>query len=281
SPGSWWDGAYNLIGLAGPIFETGGNSNTIRRTSILAGQSIFTPKNLSMKPPDPHDRPYAAWAYGGISLMQETDKHMLENVELDLGVVGPGSLAKQAQNDFHQFIGAQNAEGWSDQLQHEFGGMLSYERYWKLSLLGDNSFGVDLIPEVGATVGNVMTYGDVGAMLRIGEGLAADYGPGRVRSLLCGTYYFDINGLDGGHGWYFFVGTQGRAVGRNIFLDGNTFRESRHVPKKNFVGDAEAGFSFLWNASLRTDFTVVTRSKEFVGQTSQDTIGTAALSFNW
>jgi len=267
-PGEWWDGIYNIVGLAGPIFEHGGGLNTIRRTSILAGQSIFTPKNLSLKPPDPKDRPYAGWAYGGISLMQETNKHMLENVELDFGVVGPGSLAKQAQ-------------GWSNQLQHEFGGMLSYERYWKLSLLGDNSFGVDLIPEVGATVGNVMTYGDVGGMLRIGKGLAADYGPVRVRPSLSGTDYFDEGGLDNGHGWYFFVGTQGRAVGRNIFLDGNTFRESRHVPKKNFVGDAEAGFSILWNASWRTDFMVAERSKEFVGQKTPDTIGTASLSFNW
>ncbi len=279
APGSWWDGTYNFIGLAGPIFEQGGD--TIRRTSVLAGQSIFTPKNLSMKPPDPKDRPYAGWAYGGISLMQETNKHMLENFEIDLGIVGPGALAEQAQNDFHQFIGAQEAKGWSDQLQHEFGGMLSYERYWKLSLLGDNSFGVDLIPEVGATVGNVMTYGDVGGMLRIGKGLAADYGPVRVRPSLSGTDYFDANGLDNGPGWYFFVGTQGRAVGRNIFLDGNTFRESRSVPKKILVGDAEAGFSILWNASWRTDFMAVTRSEEFVGQKTPDTIGTASLSFNW
>src|SRR5581483_1085464 len=102
APGGWWDGVYNVIGLAGPIFETGGGLDTIRRTSILAGQSIFTPKNLSLKPPDPKDRPYAGWAYGGISLMQETNKHMLENFEIDLGIVGPGALAEQAQNDSHQ-----------------------------------------------------------------------------------------------------------------------------------------------------------------------------------
>ena len=159
--------------------------------------------------------------------------------------------------------------------------MLSYERYWKLSLLGDNSFGIDVIPQVGATVGNVMTYGDVGGMLRIGKGLAADYGPVRVRPSLSGTDYFDENGLDGGHGWYFFVGTQGRAVGHNIFLDGNTFRDSRHVPKKDFVGDAEVGFSVLWSKSWRTDFMVATRSEEFVGQHGPDTIGSAALTFNW
>jgi lipid A 3-O-deacylase len=276
APDSWWDNIYDFVGV-GPIFEKGGT----RRTSVFVGQSIFTPKNLTIKPPDPKDRPYAGWAYIGASLLQETHGRMLENVELDFGMVGPGTLAKQAQNDFHQFIGASQAQGWSDQVQHEFGGMLSYERYWKLPLFGDNSFGVDFIPEAGATVGNIMTYGDVGGTLRIGKGLAADYGPVRVRPSLSGTDYFDENGLDDGQGWYFFVGAQGRAVGRNIFLDGNTFRESRHVPKKNFVGDAQAGFSVMWTKSLRTDFTVATRSQEFVGQHGTDTVGTAALTFNW
>src|SRR6185312_6700213 len=147
APDSWWDNIYDFVGV-GPIFEKGGT----RRTSVFVGQSIFTPKNLTIKPPDPKDRPYAGWAYIGASLLQETHGRMLENVELDFGMVGPGTLAKQAQNDFHKFIGAKQAQGWSDQIQHEFGGMLSYERYWKLPILGDNSFGVDFIPDAGATV---------------------------------------------------------------------------------------------------------------------------------
>jgi hypothetical protein len=276
TPGTLADDAFNLLGI-GPLFQPGGT----RKISILGGQSIFTPKNLSLKPPDPHDRPYAGWLYGGISMMQENDKRMLENFEIDFGMVGPGALGELAQNTFHQFIGAQEAKGWSDQIQHEFGGMVSYERMWRLPILGDNGFGADIVPEIGATAGNVFTYGDVGALLRIGKGLQADYGPVRVRPALSGTDYFDESGLDNGRGWYFFLGTQGRAVGRNIFLDGNTFRTSRSVPKKDFVGDAEAGLSVLWSQSLRVDFSVTTRSEEFIGQHGPDDVCTAALTWSW
>ena len=280
SSGSLWDDAFNLLNF-GPFFQQGG----IRKTAILAGQSIFTPKNLSLKPPDPRDRPYAGWLYGGISMLQESrlaiaDGSMLENFEVDFGMVGPGALGQLAQNTFHQFIGAQQAKGWSDQIQHEFGGMVSYERMWRLPLFGDNGFGADIVPEAGVTAGNVFTYGDVGALLRIGRGLGADYGPVRVRPALSGTDYFDETKLDG-HGWYFFVGTQGRAVGRNIFLDGNTARTSRSVPKKNFVGDAEAGVSLLWSRSLRVDLSVTGRSQEFHGQHGDDDVCAAALTFSW
>ena len=159
--------------------------------------------------------------------------------------------------------------------------MLSYERLWRLPLLGDNSFGIDIVPQLGVTAGNVFTYGSAGGMLRVGRGLQADYGPVRVRPALSGTDYFDASGLDDGSGWYFFAGTQGRVVGRNIFLDGNTFRTSRSVPKKTLVGDIEAGLAVNWSKSLRVDFSVMQRSQEFQGQHGPDVLGTAALTFSW
>jgi len=242
-----WHNAFQALGSVAPVFEAGGT----RRTAIFLGQSIFTPKNLSIVPPDPHDRPYAGWLYVGVSLLQETVGRMLENAELDFGIVGPGALGKQVQNDFHQFIGIPEAKGWGTQLQHEFGAILSYERLWRLPLGGDNGFGVDIVPQLGASVGNILTYGATGALLRIGKGLGADYGPVRIRPALSGTDYFDADrlDLDEGKGYYFFVGTQGRVVGRNIFLDGNSYRTSRSVSKKNVVGDAQAGFSVLWPKS--------------------------------
>lgn len=288
TPGSLWEDGFDLLSF-GPFFQ--GGAGIDRKTALLAGQSIFTPKNLALKPPDPKDRPYAGWLYGGISMLQDNplafdNAHMLENFEIDFGMVGPGALGELAQNTFHQFIGAQQAKGWSDQIQQEFGGMLNYERMWRLPLLGadepGDGIGIDVVPEVGATAGNIFTYGDVGGMLRIGRGLGADYGPVRVRPALSGTDYFNEAGLDDHeHGWYFFVGTQGRVVGRNIFLDGNSFRTSRSVPKKDLVGDAEAGVALLWSRSLRLDISVTTRSEEFHGQHGPDDVCAAALTFSF
>jgi hypothetical protein len=69
--------------------------------------------------------------------------------------------------------------------------MLSYERLWRLPLTGNPNNGIDIVPQLGATAGNVMTDGQVGGLLRIGKGLQADYGPIRVRPALSGTDYFD------------------------------------------------------------------------------------------
>jgi len=91
SPDGLWDGAFKIVGGAAPVFEPGGT----RRAAIFLGQSMFTPKNLAIRPPDPYDRPYAGWFYAGTSLLQETGSRMLENAELDFGVVGPGDVQRQ------------------------------------------------------------------------------------------------------------------------------------------------------------------------------------------
>jgi hypothetical protein len=277
-----WNDPFDFVGAIAPIFAAAGTDvPRSRRYALLFGQSIFTPKNLALTDPSQHDRPYGGWLYGGASLLQENDKSMLENLEIDLGMVGPAALGKQVQNNFHQLIGVGEAKGWSDQIQNEPGIMISYERLWRLKVIGAGADGVDVVPQIGATVGNVFTYGDIGGMVRIGKNLDADYGPVRVRPALSGTDYFDADGLDSNLGYYFFFGVQGRAVGRNIFLDGNSFRASPSVTKKVLVADVQCGLSVFWSTKIRLDFSIARRTAEFVGQRSPDEVGTAAVAFSW
>jgi hypothetical protein len=276
---SAWNGPFNLLGDVPGVFAADGPYS--RRYALLLGQSIFTPKNLTLKIPSAHDRPYGGWLYGGASLLQESDRSMLENFELDAGLVGPGALGKQVQNDFHQFIDIHQAQGWSSQIQNEPGLMLSYERLWRMPLVGDGNSGVDFVPQAGVTAGNVFTYADIGGQVRIGRNLHAEYGPVRIRPALSGTDYFDASQLDGDLGYYFFVGMQGRAMGHNIFLQGNTDRQSPHVGMKILVADFQAGFSMFWASAIRLDLSVVRRTEEFEGQATPDEIGTAAVAFSW
>lgn len=89
---------------------------------------------------------------------------------------------------------------------------------------------------------------------------AFDPEPDEIRS----TDYFDGSQADGKPGFYVFAGFQGRAVGRNIFLDGNTLRDDGPgVDKKVLVGDIQAGLSLFWSDDLRIDFSAVRRSREF------------------
>jgi hypothetical protein len=275
-----WNRPFDLLGSLTSVLPAPPVLERSRRHVVFFGQSLFTPKDLTRRPPDPRDRPYGAWLYGGIGLLQETNRQMLENAELQFGIVGPGAFGKVVQNDWHQLIGKAEA-CWCDQIQTEPGITLSYERKWRLAVIGDEAAGVDAIPEGGATVGNIFTYAETGVLLRIGRNLGLDYGPARIRPALSGTDYVNANNATGDFGYYLYAGTQGRAVGRNIFLDGNSFRSSPHVPKKTFVADLQAGVALFWTSGFRLDFSVVRRTPEFKGQETPDVIGTAALSFAW
>jgi len=280
TPDGAWDRPYGWLNSVLPIFE---GSARKRKYEATVGQSIFTPTNTATAAPLFKDRPYAAWLYAGASLLQET-KHpshnTLENVELLGGVVGAAAFGDVTQNDFHQFVGTQSSVGWQNQLRIEPGLVLTYERKWRFAQKLFGNFAIDAIPEAGASVGNILTYGQIGGMLRFGQNLAADYGPDRIRLSLSGTAWFDEEQLDGKFGWYVFAGTQGRAVGRNIFLDGNTFATSANVNKKELVADFTGGASLFWSSAARLDFSYIQRTKEFYGQQGKpDRIGGINLSF--
>ena len=251
----------------------------------ILGQSLFTPRDTRRTTEDPHDRPYAAWLYTGASLLQESapgrpDRRMLENLELLVGVVGPAALGREAQNDVHQFLGIPGARGWRHQLRNEPGVMLGYERRWDFALPLFADLAVDVIPEAGVTLGNVMTYGQLGGIARFGRYLGVDYGPAHIRPGVTGAGLFNARAIPArGLGGYLFVGTQGRVVGHDVFLDGNTSGGGPSVDKRPVVADFVGGASLYWGEILELDFTVTERTREFYGQGSEDRFGMLTLSF--
>jgi len=116
-------------------------------------------------------------------------------------------------------------------------------------------------------------------MARIGFNLPDDFGPVRVEPSLPGSYYFEPR-KEGAVGAYVFVGVDGRAVARNIFLDGNTFESSRHVDKNNFVGDLQYGAAIAWDR-FRLTYTHVFRTREFTTQRGADQFGAISLSVRY
>ena len=83
-----------------------------------------------------------------------------------------------------------------------------------------------------------------------------------------------------GFGWYVFGGVGGHVVGRDIFLDGNTWRDSRSVDKRTFVADFEVGAAVFWQ-NVRLSYTQIWRTKEFDGQRENFTFGSVSLAFSF
>ena len=244
------------------------------RLGWALGHNLYTPENKRVSAPIFTDRPYAAWLYGGVSLQSES-KTRLDTVELDLGMVGPSALGEPIQDGWHGLIGVDPAHGWDNQLKNEPGLALLFERKWRIGWeFPVGGLGVDVIPHIAGSIGNVFTYGATGAVFRFGDDLQDDFGPPRIRPALPGSGSFRARDS---FGWYLFAGAEARAVARDIFLDGNTFARSQSVNKKPLVGDFQAGFALVFER-VRVTYTQVMRTKEFEGQRANDFFGSLSLS---
>ena len=226
---------------------------------FFLGQNMYTPRRITLSQPQPFDRPWAGWLYvGGVA--QSVRDHRLQTVELDLGMVGPSALGKQVQTEWHKLVGADIPQGWGNQLHNEPGVLLAYleKRRYELAT------GVQVVPHFGVTVGNVMTLARAGGIVRFGQNLSG-FGPDTIEpggAMLQRARLTDRQWRGGGHEWNVFAGFDARLVGQNIFLDGNTFRNSASVERRVFVYDLKAGLS-LRIAPVRLSLTHVQRSPEF------------------
>ncbi len=251
--------------------------------TVTLGQAMFTPRDKKRADLVSDDRPYAGWTYLGFGYNTRSS-YRLDSYELNFGVVGPWSRAKQIQDFVHRARGIEQFNGWANQLGNEFGAQLVYERKYRYDAFAQDNirsgFGIDVIPHAGLSLGNVATYANAGFEARLGWGLPDDFGTSPIRPAgdnsaprpKQGALQFtrDI-------GAHVFVSVDGRAIARNIFLDGNTIRDSHSVDKKNFVADVAAGVAFNFK-KYKLAFVRVYRTREFNGQLTTPKYGSITIS---
>jgi hypothetical protein len=265
-------------------------TSVTRRVGISFGQNLYTPQDTEVSQPIYNDRPYAAWLYGSVALQetykrynQQTNKNdpvRLDTIQLELGLVGPAAGGEFVQNNFHRAINDDVSNGWANQLHNEPTLGLTFERRWRAVqgvFLESPKLEFDVIPIVGAAVGNVSDYASAGGIVRIGKDLQADFGPPRSRPALPGSEGF----IGDGFAWYFFFGASGDAVAHNMFLDGNTDgNDIVHVTHRPFVAEGTAGLALLFRG-VRVSFTQVLRTPEFYERDRWDQFASINVTFRY
>lgn len=251
--------------------------NDTTSTTYSIGQNIFTPQNISIRANQDNDRPWAAFLYGSVGLTTLEDNH-IDELGLTVGLIGPEALGEQTQKLVHRHLtDSPMPKGWKNQLDFEPGLILSWQRRWPRAFhydLGDYRLRAE--PNMIVSLGNIYTYAGAGMMFSFGpyQGVLQDTPP-RVQPAPPGTGYFETP--DQNWSWYAFAGADGRAVARNIFLDGNTFTDSHSVDKEYFVGDLIGGFA-LTLRDYRLAYSLNFRSDEFKGQSDDSVFGAVTLT---
>ncbi|WP_169566353.1 lipid A deacylase LpxR family protein [Sneathiella limimaris] len=247
--------------------------------SYSIGNNLYTPEDITQVAQDPDDRPWAGHTYVSLGVTHnKKNSNYMDELEVSFGVVGPYSLGEQFQKFVHTHVtpDSPTPKGWRNQLKTEPTLSVAWQRRHFLFESSDfMGLTVGASPYYGATLGNAHTHGTAGMNFFIGP---SDNGlqdtPLRVKPGIAGTGYFEKP--DNGLNWYLFAGVEGRAVARNIFLDGNTFADSHSVDKKNLVADANAGIAFTIG-NTRISYTLVYRTEEFQGQSEPSVFGALSV----
>jgi len=248
--------------------------------SFSYAQQIYTPNDIESTELVVDDRPYAGYMYLEMGLYQSY-KNELSSLIFQIGMIGPSTRMESVQKFVHGLIGSPTPEGWDHQLGDEMTIQINYnhKKYSDTTDYFDHSSA--LITNYGFDLGNVSTKIYGGALFRYGKNVQKDYGSYVMSN---GNY----NHIPLKHGNYvtnkwsysFNLSFEANLIGRNIFLDGNTFKDSHSVDKNYLTLQAGYGFSLNYK-NFSFDYLRRHTTKEFKGQNYYTSYGSFIFAYNY
>jgi lipid A 3-O-deacylase len=247
------------------------------------GQNIYTPRDIESTELIEDDRPYAGITYVEIGFHRKFQKQM-HTFGLCGGIVGPHSYAEEIQAKVHELLNSSEAKGWDQQLKDEPVINVIYDYKRKLIAYGINDgFGGDMIINAGGGIGTVKTYANVGLSVRYGWGVPNDCGNFPIQPATCFNAELKQSAYDmqrNRFGAHLFASVSTQVVLRNVFLDGNTFRDSHSVDKKPVVGIFMGGIGLIVNR-VKVVFSYISRAESFESQRDSEVFGSINFSFRY
>lgn len=217
--------------------------------AVGVGQKIITPDDKWATELIKEDRPYAGYLYGFYRRDIPMSRLRTWSFRAESGIVGPSARAGDTQNFIHDLLGQAEFHGWDNQLRDEPVLNLYARHTWHHWY--DDPVGLDTFIEGAA--GNLLTAGTAGTRLR----WRYDHG--------------DWWGL-------LFWGFEGQAKARDIFLDGNTWKDSHSVDKYPFVGAAVSGLCVGYGKAF-FGYVICAESKQFEGQPAGHSFGSVRFGY--
>lgn len=219
-----------LWSIAGQQYSAAVNAYSI-------GQVMMTPEDITLKNPPEDSLPYSGVLFFNSTYLGVNEKYA-DKLSTTLGMVGPVSGTKWAQTIIHRIRGFEKPKGWGTQLHNEPVFQIARGRAWRALKSKGNH--LDLILNLDGAIGNLSSYIETGATLRIGSGLDHSYA-----SVLLNTARTS-NPIALNDSWYFYAGLTASYIFNQIYTDGNTFRNSRSIDYDHQRLGFNAGLAFAF-----------------------------------
>ena len=181
------------------------------------GQTMVTPDDITAEIPDENDIPYSGLLFFSNTYIKG-DESSADKYSFSIGVIGPASLAEQSQKFTHKVINSDEPKGWDYQLKNEIVVQFDRGRIWR-QWLGEDAKNLDAVYLADFSLGTVETSISASAFLRFGLNMQYTYVTPSFNTNRT-TNPIAING-----GWFTYVGIRAKYIARQVFIDGNTFRD--------------------------------------------------------
>lgn len=234
---------------------------------MTLSHDIYTPEDIQSEDLIIDDIPYAGWLYLTLGSLKQTENE-ISVTTVDIGIVGPSAQAELAQTEIHALVGSQNPNGWAHQLRDELGVRIEHEKYFRSPFAINSYISGELLKFYGGTIGNVHTGLKAGGAIRVGRNIPNDLmiGVNRLQNKKISVFGF--------------LKVQGEYVLQNIFLDGNTFKDSHSVDKNSFIAEISAGITIMKGA-FGVSLTQSIKTKEYATQEEENTNAEIRLVFDF
>lgn len=264
--------------------------NSINTLSWGITQLMYTPENIQRTIPDPADFAYAGALFVSRSLHSSSpERKYLFKTEIQMGVIGPPSLAKESQTVIHNLIRYQKPMGWEYQIpidiiinvNFSFEKLLFVQSGWFETIVGSEIKIGTLYNGIGAftllRIGNLSPY-----FQGLTERYSLKFHEGRksrkwVRSHLIlkpSIEYVNRNSLlEGGY----FGGKQKLGL-TSLLDDKESGRPWIATPRKYLVG-IDYGFVFNMNKTA-IEITQKVASAAIIGAPHHE-VGNISIHFLW
>ncbi len=112
---------------------------------------------------------------------------------------------------------------------------------------------------------------ELGAIVRLGYNLNTRWSAKTMADI-----GYDAAGIDSNPGFFLMAGLTGRYVARDIFVDGNTWRDSHSVDRTPFVSDQMLGLGMHWK-HLELRVTMTRRTDQYSSQAETTRFGSVVI----
>lgn len=133
---------------------------------IQIGQKMYSPYKANVSSLSEHDRPFAAYLYGGFGMRNFYANNTSIQLSGEIGILGPSAKGQELMNFIHDIYGFNRADGWKYQIKDAFAFNFSADYTKHINAISNKNFDVNWKNTL--NVGTVFTDLSTGFLSRFG-----------------------------------------------------------------------------------------------------------------